>query len=176
MNPKVKIVDDFLSQELLEQLNQTSLEAKDFCHNNSFDLWDKLLTKDSKNYCEFLPLTEETDMLFPELRSKLTEEINKNFNVISNLHLSLYYWLPESDIPWHDDGGPFTASATLYLNDTWDRSHGGLFCYNIDNKITEILPNLNRCIWSAPGTIHCVTPTTADAPIRRTLQIRFLRD
>lgn len=91
--------------------------------------------------------------------------------------LAFHFFMPGSFVPWHNDG-TYSCAATLYLNDTWDPMHGGMFMYN-DTKVKNernfkgILPKSNLLVRQFDSIWHSTQRTTSDAPIRATVQAFF---
>lgn len=174
MKPQAKVIDDFFSDEILEDLQELSKETESLCFDDSFQTWEDYLIETSKNPCKIFDLNQEAAEIYADQTADLTKAIQDRLDTTCDVILRLYYWLPQSNIPWHDDG-PYKANATVYLNEVWKEEWGGLFLYDIGEKnIGKVVPKINRCVWSTPGTLHCVTETAAVAPIRRTLQLRLI--
>lgn len=96
---------------------------------------------------------------FPELKNK-------------PMTVCYYLWPNLSFIPFHTDGGKYMG-ATVYLNEKWDKNHGGLFLYENNEEIKAIVPQFNKCVVNTLKINHATSLTTMEAPPRETLQIFF---
>lgn len=97
------------------------------------------------------------------------KKLNTNKSIKSILY---YYWMPGSYIPWHTDG-VYSNTLTIYLNDTWDYTWGGLFQYQDNDTINTIIPKFNQGILQQGKIEHSTTITTTASPIRKTIQVFF---
>jgi len=108
-----------------------------------------------------------TDSLEFDLIRKDIDNLNLGFNVKGIMY---YYWQPGSYIPWHNDG-IYSNSITIYLNNKWDYSKGGLFLYKDGKDIKTIIPSDNLGVIQTGGVEHSTTITKTESPIRKTIQI-----
>jgi len=119
----------------------------------------------------------------PVLSFEIEDDIFKNiiknkfisfFPQLTNKSMTVFYyiWPNLSFIPFHTDGGKYMG-ATIYLNEEWDKNHGGLFLYENNNEINVIIPEFNKCVVNDLKINHATTLTTIEAPYRETLQIFF---
>lgn len=98
-------------------------------------------------------------------------------HIIAKIHkkptcIMFYYWLPGSHIPWHNDGCHHSG-LTIYLNEHWNKNHGGIFLYEHDSCIQGIYPYTNRAVLNENNVNHSVCPTTSNSEIRKTIQCFF---
>jgi len=85
--------------------------------------------------------------------------------------MMFYYWKEGSYIPWHTDKS-HSAGLTIYLNNEWYYSNGGLFLYAIDDKIKTIIPKKNLGVFQTGGVPHSTT-IVSENKVRKTLQLFF---
>jgi Rps23 Pro-64 3,4-dihydroxylase Tpa1-like proline 4-hydroxylase len=135
----------------------------------------------------------EDHSLSNKVRSVVEETLK-----VKTKNVMCYYWMPGSHIPWHNDG-IYPGGISIYLNESWDKNHGGLFLYmdyNNYNKavnddkdddddddddddhtptIKAIVPEQNLAVYQKGGRMHATTATTSSSPVRKTLQI-FLEE
>ena len=62
---------------------------------------------------------------------------------------------------------------TIYLNNNWSYKNGGLFLYELNNKIEKIVPQKNLGVFQIGGVPHCTTIVSKNNKIRKTLQVFF---
>ena len=88
----------------------------------------------------------------------------------------IYLWNRNSMLDWHDDSG-YIASGTIYLNQHWDASDGGLFLWKDGDTIRAEEPKFNRLILNdnrQSPTLHSVTAITPWAKQTRvTVHVRI---
>jgi hypothetical protein len=163
---RVKVYDNFLSEELFRKCDEYSV-GLDFSQDNksvrSNRSWPKYIVKDSN---PVFVANLKQNALYQEICEQVKTKLGHTLTAIM-----FYHWTPESHIPWHNDG-MFKAGLTIYLNDKWDIDHGGLFMYrNPDGNISAIEPVRNRLVEQVGGIPHSVCPTSKESNIRRTIQM-----
>jgi len=79
-------------------------------------------------------------------------------------------WQQLSLVNWHNDGDR-AFGMTIYLNEVWEWSWGGFFCWQDGPDTKLALPVFNNGLMVREGHSHFVSMTSPLAPIRRTLQI-----
>ena len=111
------------------------------------------------------------DVYDQELKNKILNTVKDKFKREIK-GIMFYYWMPCSHIPWHDDSN-HNGGITIYLNENWDKDHGGIFLFDDGKEIRGIYPNKNRAVEQYGGFSHSVCPTSMKSDIRRTIQIFF---
>jgi hypothetical protein len=160
----VKIVDNFLSMPLLEEIHEHIVSSR-FCwaHN---DGWDEDLRVGS------IPIAIADLTPF---REKIIRETIIHFPEAEGLELSqpMFYSCPQmASIGWHEDYYPLNIS--VYLNEYWDRQWGGFFLHEDDSEIKAIKPEFNKAVMVSPGIQHCVTQVAHFSPVKRfSIQLFF---
>lgn len=109
------------------------------------------------------------------LFDKLKQQISTS-TVIDPTMIGFNYMLAGSTLYWHKDKYPMLGSVTIYLNKIWQKDWGGSLMYtdkeDIPDKVEALFPQLNVGVIQTEGkTLHHVTPTSKDAPIRMTIQM-----
>jgi 2OG-Fe(II) oxygenase superfamily len=164
---RIKIYDNFLSEELFRKCDEYSIHL-DFSSENrtvrSNKSWPNHILKDSNPI--FIASLKKNDELYQEIYEYIKLKLGHNL-----IAIMFYHWTAESHIPWHNDG-MYKAGLTIYLNDKWDIDNGGLFMYrNPDGNISAIEPIRNRLVEQVGGIFHAVCPTSKDSKTRRTIQM-----
>jgi Rps23 Pro-64 3,4-dihydroxylase Tpa1-like proline 4-hydroxylase len=182
----VQVIDDFLDKDLIEELNDISLETFDLAFADSKSWQDSLRIGDTDVKMYGLYCSKENHILngnaiYKELTDEVINQCISSFN-LSCRYIDLYYWPVNSAISWHNDAA-YDASATIYLNSEWHIDWGGYFVWQEEEKLEKgfvnaIKPKYNRCIFNGGQIPHAVTPTIQDKNIdepliRRTVQLRF---
>lgn len=166
LNKNINVIENFFDLKLIENLN---LIVKENLNNNVWKtnlVWQKDIVK-SSSQVSILHFSN----LYPNIQEQI---INKYINLLPSLQnrqfaINLYLWHKFSYIPFHKDAHMYLAS-TVYLNGEWDRDWGGFFIYEEEDNYGAIKPRFNRCIINK-NVNHGTSLTTADAPVRITLQV-----
>lgn len=84
--------------------------------------------------------------------------------------LTLHAGQQGSYIPWHNDANHDYA-ITVYLTE-WEKDWGGFLTIEGDQPWFSyaVVPKYNRAVCMNGGHLHCVTPLTAKANVRISLQ------
>jgi Rps23 Pro-64 3,4-dihydroxylase Tpa1-like proline 4-hydroxylase len=179
----------FLHESLLKECVEYSDKqffSKNFDWTNQ-DKWSRNIVLDSAVvHIHEIP---EDHSLSIKVRSVVEETLK-----VKTRNVMCYYWMPGSHIPWHNDAN-HAGGISIYLNDSWDKDHGGLFLYMDYNKkeeenndmgsddedeycthytptiIKAIVPKQNLALYQKGGRMHATTTTTSASPVRKTLQI-----
>ena len=90
----------------------------------------------------------------------------------TELNMQHYVWLKNSGISLHDDGS-HKFGGTIYLNETWNINHGGIFLWqDSETQYRGVAPKHNMMVVNSSKTPHMVTPVSTEAPEPRyTIQI-----
>lgn len=101
----------------------------------------------------------------------ILSELNSYFPYCDEYIIQHYVWLENSSISMHDDRG-YKFGATLYLNDEWNMSYGGIFIYEDGDEYKAVCPEKNMLVVNTNQTRHMVTAVSPIAPEHRyTVQI-----
>jgi hypothetical protein len=166
------IFDNFLDEDTYEEcINYSNILFEKHFKNlyNNKCKWENNIVKDSE-LIHIRNMPSEID-LYKKIEGNL-KKIN-----YERIHCINFYWfMPGSHIPWHNDY-KYESGLTIYLNDVWDKDHSGYFLFadNKNNEVKAIIPKRNMAVQQIGGVEHCVTPTTKDSNIRKTIQIFFTK-
>jgi hypothetical protein len=158
---EVRVIDDFLSNDILHQAQEDSRmlyeHGKNFRTNSA---WGQHLIKHS------VPV-----MITDVLDGRINDAVATGVAEIGNYQQrTLYhYWPPGSYIPWHNDGG-HRAAVTVYLSEHGN-DDGGYFMYDDGHGIRAVKPKPNRAVFITGGLYHCVTTVNAGSGMRRSIQV-----
>lgn len=95
------------------------------------------------------------------LKEKICYELQNRYNfIIDGLHLNLHIMNEGCYINDHRDNH-VNYAFTIYLNDIWKSSDGGIFQFDIDDKIYNIIPKYNMMVL-LQNNIHRVTKITSN--------------
>lgn len=104
----------------------------------------------------------------PQLKEKICYELQNSYNFMTEgLKLNIHIMYENCYINDHYDDHVDYA-FTIYLNKKWEKINGGIFQFDIDNTIYNILPKYNTMVL-LKNNIHRVTNITSNC-IRITLQ------
>lgn len=167
---KLKVVDNFFSLEDIEfiknQVEDISKE-EDILGSDKLNGWHPSLNT-SSNPVKIYYIDPTIDS---EIYNMVSEKMKKEFGMEIKAIL-FHFWTNGSYINWHNDHG-HGGAATVYLNYKWETDWGGLFTYEIDNKLGIEKPKYNKCVFQSGEVLHATTPVTENAPIRKSLQVFF---
>ena len=162
MTPIKKILEPSL-YERLNHMSKQVYQKKDYRINTS---WDKGIKDFSKPV--FIHTIQDASIRNEVQANLLRLGIKRPMKGVK-----LYFWIPGSYIPWHNDG-IYTAGLTIYLNKFWKVEYGGLFQFtNTSNVVETIVPSGNVGVYQEGGVPHSTTVVAKHAPVRRTLQVFF---
>lgn len=163
----MQIIDNVLSVELF---NACTDELREKLNSNvwasSQIVWDKILVK---GFSGTTLTTKVSDLLSKQLENELSEF----FPTYKEVLFMYNVWQHNSAINLHDDTH-VTFGATIYLNQSWHVSAGGLFIWedNVSKELKVLCPKQNTIVINTEKEMHLVTPvlpTTSD--FRYTIQI-----
>jgi len=147
---------------LLQDSSQ-ALENEENLKSNYF--WDETVKEYSKPI--LIKTLESSSKAYKIINSRVSEITGKVPESIN-----YYFWGPGSYIPWHNDA-LYTTAVTIYLNETWDVLHGGLFQYIFNNQILTLTPKLNTGVIQTGGVYHSTTIQSSASPVRKSIQLWF---
>ena len=165
------VEDNFLDQKLIDDIAfeiKTKIQSSEPTWATSHS-WEGIVVEGS-NSANMSPLK----VGIHRLRQAFVN-LNPFYNDLQ-FEAFIYLWNRNSMLDWHDDAG-YIASGTVYLNQHWDSSDGGLFLYKEDDQILAKEPKYNRLILNdnrQSPTVHSVSAITPWAKQTRvTIQARF---
>jgi Rps23 Pro-64 3,4-dihydroxylase Tpa1-like proline 4-hydroxylase len=162
----VKEFNNFLNVDLINNIKKNVYENAESKWRSSLN-WAPLIKGSSAIVLTF----EIADNNF---KNVIKNKFISFFPELKNKPMTVHYylWPNLSFIPFHNDGGKYMG-ATIYLNEKWDKNHGGLFLYENKEEIKAIVPEFNKCVVNIFKINHATSLTTVEAPPRETLQIFF---
>lgn len=169
MKNNVEIINNFLDPILIYKLKTIVKNnlSEPVWKTNLF--WDDGIVQTS-SLVSVLELIHNFNDIYNEVKNTYIQKFPETKNKEYGIHL--YLWHKLSYIPFHTDG-QYSMASTVYLNNNWNRDHGGFFIYEKNNKYEVVKPEFNKAVINK-SVPHGTTLTTADAPIRETLQV-FIR-
>lgn len=167
-------IQNFLEPDMLESLRKKFQQAagQPAFEVNYMGRWGAGLEKGNYAPVLILHLNEYRDYFKHKFRN-----LDPQFADYPNLICYMHVWLPGSQINWHNDSSEAHTriSATIYINEHWERNWGGLFLYD-DPRIGKgwIFPEPNSCVWFCPPVWHATSmvSSAADHP-RLSVQLFF---
>ena len=88
------------------------------------------------------------------------------------------WWPPGSYIPWHNDhnkDGTRIMATTIYLNENWNNTNGGLFQYIQDDNVYSVKPELNTAVSISTGIEHSTTILSSKVKVRKSIQCWYYK-
>lgn len=152
----------------------TYLEVYTYAYNmwkenkNNFQTnftWSQGVTKDSMLI--LVHQLYENEYMYEKIKKVVLDKIGIN----KFSFMFMFYYTPGSHIPWHTDEKYRNGALTIYLNDNWDKDHGGLFLYDDGDGIKGIAPTKNLGVYQPDGMPHAVSCLTRCSTIRMSVQI-----
>tara|TARA_B100000927_G_scaffold282917_1_gene270103 strand:+ start:1130 stop:1645 length:516 start_codon:yes stop_codon:yes gene_type:complete len=166
----ITIKENFLPQDLIEKVAEhirNKIQDNEFCWSTSHSV-DQIV-HEGMNSFQMTPIDEFNDQLkqmILEVDPRLKDYTFKSY---------VYLWNRNTMLDWHDDAG-YGASATIYLNQDWSFTDGGLFVYRDLGKTIAEEPTFNKMILinkMDKPIMHGVTSITPWAKQTRvTIQVR----
>tara|TARA_R100001132_G_scaffold4164_1_gene3403 strand:- start:51 stop:572 length:522 start_codon:yes stop_codon:yes gene_type:complete len=158
--------ENFLEKSLLEQINDYALAALNQANWKSQLFW----APETRRCSDPIHILDLKDKFLKPIQKRFQQVKRKGVDFTIQ-HLMFNIWAPGSYVEWHGDAA-YTFGSTIYLTDTWNPDHGGIFLYQAGKyNIKTILPHYNRCVINSHGLPHTVSALTPDSPLRRTIQI-----
>ena len=167
----IHTVTDFLEPDILSAILKKYQDAQGTA---SFEIgntgrWGDGLSIGSYSPVLILPLLE-----YKEYFLKKYQSVDPMFKEYPVLSCFMQIWPSGSHINFHHDGKD-RLSSTIYLNEAWHWSWGGLFLFD-DQELGQgwIYPHYNKMTWFVPPIYHSVSMITlaADHP-RLSIQLFF---
>jgi len=160
----IKKIENILDEELFvkcQEYAKSKLRDDSASFTTNY-FWEENLRKDSNIV---LVHHLKNGEIFEKIRDTIQNKLGH-----SAKHIMFYYWMAGSHISWHNDEN-HRAGITIYLNEYWNRDHGGLFLFNHENEIKGIYPKRNMAVEQCGNVEHSVSPTSRTSDIRYTIQI-----
>jgi hypothetical protein len=172
---RLEVQYNFLDKDLFDECyilsNKVYPENKTVNLNTNFRLnvlsWDTNVVLDSSHILIFDIDNKENELLYNRLKHFIESKIKRKLTSII-----LVFYTPGSHIPFHNDYG-HNGSVTIYLNENWDRNHGGYYMFELHNELRAIVPKKNMSIIQFGHNYHSVSCTTRLSKIRRSIQCFF---
>lgn len=176
------VIDNFLPVGMPEELINYTMHTRS-CESN-YSCWPtKIVGRSAAILCWPMDDIWVAEKLRPIVLNRLQGKKSWNPKFANNpWGVTVHFGSPGSHIPWHPDDTKM-YSITVYLNQRWEWNHGGYLI--VDEPVGTkknpryqkqvFNPTYNLAICFKAPMMHCVTPTTSDAPIRYSLQI-FMAD
>ena len=163
----MKIYGNILSQDLLDHCVNEILEMSGQLVWGSSSLrWDDDIKEGITGSCLQCYVPGET-------QEKLIAELSEHFLDATEYKIQYYIWQKNSGIAHHNDNHHIVG-ATIYLNENWNKNHGGLFVwYDEDDVVMRALcPTQNMIVINDEHQRHFVTQISplCDEP-RYTIQL-----
>lgn len=148
----MKIVKNVLTDDLLKKTTQEILVLqKEKVWVTNIQKWQHNLTRGMNGSCLQCDVPTKT-------ANDITNKIKDYF--VDNIELSLQYciWQVNSGINLHNDH-LHDVGATIYLNETWDVSNGGIFLWKeqYSDLYKGLVPTQNTMILNDKNEEHLVT-------------------
>ncbi|QFG06320.1 2OG-Fe(II) oxygenase superfamily protein [Synechococcus phage S-SCSM1] len=165
----MQVCTNVLSSELLEHCQKEIIKlSAEQVWGSSHLRWNENIKDGIVGSCLQSYVPEKThEMLVHDLHDEY-------FSNKSEYLIQYYIWQPNSGISFHNDSYDGRIGATIYLNETWNQNHGGLFLWYDDHPIVmrAISPQQNMMIISDAEQKHAVTQISplCDEP-RYTIQM-----
>ena len=161
--PKMKIIDDLFSLDLIKKIQKFSRSSTQV--RTSLTSWDSYLIHRSSA----IVLVDIKGDLAEEVKNELRPHLdNRWFDAVWGI--SVHVGPMASYIPWHNDGQA-GMSVTCYFNNPWEKEWAGYFIYEDDGEMKCIVPQFNRGMIYEPPILHTVALSSPEAPLRESLQI-----
>ena len=129
--------------------------------------WNTDVVLDSSHIFIYEIDNKENELLYNKLKNFIENKINRKLN-----YIMFVFYTPCSHIPFHNDSG-HNGSVTIYLNENWNRNHGGYYIFELHNELRAIVPKKNMSIIQFGANFHSVSCTTRLSKIRRCIQCFF---
>ena len=167
----ITIKDNFLAQDTIDTIAteiKEKIQSTEACWATSHS-WEGIVVEGSNSANMSILRNGVIDV------KKAFENLNPFYSDLK-FEAYIYLWNRNSMLDWHDDSG-YIASGTIYLNQHWDASDGGLFLWKDGDTIRAEEPKFNRLILNdnrQSPTLHSVTAITPWAKQTRvTVQVRI---
>jgi hypothetical protein len=159
----VKVIDDILSQQELDYINQQFVESLTGEWQINQYHWQDILTVGSDGFVLMQNVNDN-------VRTIVEHAIKEHVQFAEPPGIMFYMWTTGSGISWHHDDHVKQA-CTIYLED-WPIDFGGQFVYKEDRANKMIPVRTNRLIVNDNHTEHMVTKVKKNKDkVRYTLQV-----
>ena len=146
----ILVYKDFFDSDCLEYIEKSIEKSRNSANlRSSFFSWGPRIIQQSTPVMVYD--LDDADILLERLKEIIVIERKVNFMI--------YFWPIGSYIPWHNDNH-VSFTATVYCNRYWDRSWGGLFLYEEEDKILAEVPEWNKLIIQTDKDWHSTTSVT----------------
>lgn len=152
-NNRVFIYNNVLSETLLKEC----INYVNNCINNNVYSttnilsWDKDI-KGKSNEIKVIKLDKENKIL----KKKICYELNYKYNIFTD-GLKLNFHIMQEGCYVNDHYDSHVEYAfTIYLNERWELEDGGIFQFDIDNIVYDVIPSYNTMV-ILKDNIHRVT-------------------
>jgi len=165
INNNIFIYENALSKSLIKDCEEFAYACinKNIYNTTNHMSWHSTIV-DKSGIIKIIKLEKEN----PNLKEKICYELKTNYNFMTEgLKLNIHIMYENCYINDHHDDH-VNYAFTIYLNTKWDKMNGGIFQFNIDNTIYNILPKYNTMVL-LKNNIHRVTIITSNV-IRISLQ------
>lgn len=106
-----------------------------------------------------------------ELKTAIITDLKDKLPKSNDILIQQYIWGKNSGIAWHHDQN-YDYGATIYLNNEWDSTYGGVFLYETDQGLCGYNPKFNTMVLNDQCENHMVTQISPHASeFRTTIQI-----
>jgi len=102
----------------------------------------------------------------------IIEERSNRFFKKTPSRILYHFWSPGSFINWHIDS-EYKNALTVYLNDDWEVTYGGLFQHYNNKEVETIIPYGNTGVFIDNTVLHSTTIQSKDSPTRISIQCWF---
>ena len=157
--PYIKEVESVLSETLINECMDNVVEIfknNDFDHTNH-SAWDReLIINSDKIYVKKIT---KGSRLYVRICKELEEVLGR---CVNGIHLAFHIMGKNCCIQPHTDNHVEYA-LTLYLNDNWSKTDGGLFSYHLDGYDKEIEIKKNKMV-RIKNILHWVTKIECEKP------------
>ena len=169
INNNIFIYENVLSKSLLEECEEfvhKCINNNNYTTTNHID-WPDYVVNQS-DVINIIKLEIENIIL----KEKICNELRNNLNFITEgLYLNIHIMQKNCYISEHTDNNNNFA-FTIYLNKIWKKENGGIFQFDIDDTIYNVLPKYNSMVL-LKDNIHRVTKITSNE-LRITIQGFYL--
>lgn len=150
INKHVLIYKNVLSDVLMKEcifLANTCIQ-NDFYNTTNALYWSKNIVGES-NIIKIVFLNEK-------LKQRICYELSNKYNFITdNLKINIHIMQEGCYVNEHTDNHVKYA-FTIYLNEHWEESYGGIFQFDIENHIYNVIPSCNTMVL-LKNNLHRVT-------------------
>lgn len=165
INNNIFIYENVLSKLLIDECEEFAHKCidNDIYNTTNHISWDSGIVGES-GIIKIIKLENEN----PNLKDKICYELKNKYNFITEgLKLNIHIMYKDCYINEHYDDH-VNYAFTIYLNQLWEKKYGGIFQFDIDDKIYNVLPKYNTMVLLKNNN-HRVTKINSNV-IRLSLQ------